>query len=455
MRLTLIAVALWLGCAGARSPGEGGSTADAGAALPSPGGEADASVAALPTTASPSPSPLFREEAVISLRIEGPFARLNKERTPPPDNPGVHLDQPKYAGKLSFTNADGARKSVDITVRARGSSSLLFMRFAKLKVKIAGDQEKGTPFDHAGSFKIGTHGNENPKIEDGRLYHETATHREGFAYQALELLGVLSLKSRPARITYFDTETQEELTRDAVLIEDPDAAAERLGGKEIDEPPPPEQSLIGTLSPEEQARLELAQALLGNWDYRLPDARRPLGHNLLPIRKSDGGALLLPQDFDLASFVSGVPSGLYWLPERFADRSDRFKQLLSSVVELRKRLPTNTLGPRVQELRDRIPEVLIRLRAAPVDDAGKENIAAHLTAFSEAAPLALTFPLLREGAKAFSDAQGKVPLGTYIEAQPVEVVESVGDFTHVRFLKGFGVNAPREAWLKREDVQSP
>ncbi len=390
----------------------------------------------------------------MSLRIEGPFARLNKERTPPPDNPGVHLDQPKYDAKLSFTGADGARKSVDITVRARGSSSLFFMQFAKLKVKIADDQEKGTPFKHADSFKIGTHGNENPELQDGRLYHETATHREGFAYQALELLGVPSLKSRPARITYFDTETHEELTRDAVLIEDPDAAAKRFGGKEIEEAPPPEQSLIDALPPQQQARLELAQALLGNWDYRLPDARRPLGHNLLPIRKSDGSALLLPQDFDLASFVSGAPRGWPWLPERFAGRSDRFKELLSSVVDLRKRIPTETLRPLVQEFRARIPEVLKRLKTAPVDDAGKANIAAHLTAFSEAAPLALTFPLLREGAKAFADSEGKLPLEQYIDAQPVEVIESLGDFTHVRFLAGFGAQAPREGWLKREDVQT-
>jgi hypothetical protein len=414
-------------------------------------GARQTSAAAIP----PSESPLFSEPGVMQFRLEAPFARMFREKNPSPDHPtGEGPAQPSYDGSLVYSLPDGTTRSLDVKVRVRGSTSLEALDFNKLKVKIADDQEKGTPFDDADTFKIGTHGGEEPEPSMGRLKNELATHREAFAYETLGMLGIPSLKARHARLTYVDTEGNgEPLVRDAMLLEDTDEAAKRYGAKEVDPPQPPAKPSMVEMPADERLRLRLANALLGNHDYRLPEERFPFGHNLGVIERPDGTRLMLPNDFDLSSFVTGHRTQtMDWRHDAFADKGDGFKSMLGGIVRARLEDPAS-FDRVLKELTRKLPDVLERLEEAPIDGAGKQNIQAHLTEFLEAAPVAASLAALREDTQVFYDEQGTKLVNGFVSDQPVEIVETHGEMTQVHLLVE-GLQA-REVWLKSSDLVLP
>ena len=117
---------------------------------------------------------------------------------------------------------------VAISVRGNTSKQESECAFPKLKLRFeAGDARDASIFRNAAAVKIGTHCGESDDgsltTKYGRLAHEQAAHREAFVYRLLDLLGVTSLRARPAQMTYRDTSTgapHEPLTRDALLVED-------------------------------------------------------------------------------------------------------------------------------------------------------------------------------------------------------------------------------------------
>ncbi|PYR36502.1 MAG: hypothetical protein DMF93_19845, partial [Acidobacteria bacterium] len=123
----------------------------------------------------------------------------------------AHAQQDNYSVRGALTYQDRGREvhvpDVKVSVRGNSSRNESECTFPKLKLEWP-----------SASLKIGTHCGESTDgsvtAKFGRLPNEHSPRREAFVYQLLDVLQVLSLKARPARITYVSS-GREPLVRNA------------------------------------------------------------------------------------------------------------------------------------------------------------------------------------------------------------------------------------------------
>jgi hypothetical protein len=177
----------------------------------------------LPLTAQAQDSkdhdPLFADDEIIHVRLEGPFTMMQKERP----------DDVEAPGTFSFTDADGATVSLDVNIRTRGN----FRRNRKvcelppLRLNFQKGQTKDTLFDKQDKLKLVTHCQ-----TDSTRYEQTVVS-EYLAYRVFNILTDRSFRVRLLRITYAYTDTDLETENYAILIEHKDRLEKRLGGKSV------------------------------------------------------------------------------------------------------------------------------------------------------------------------------------------------------------------------------
>jgi len=230
-------------------------------------------------------------------------------------------------GTLVYHERGQAVTIDDVKVSVRGNTSRRESEcaFPKLKVQLP-DAARRTArlFDGLDSIKIGTHCGEAADngitIKFGRLPNEHSPLRELFVYHLLEAVGMPTLKARGAKITYIYSDPQpartprqdEPLVRQAMLVEDTEAAVKRLGGThEINEKDFTNARAQFPIA--ETARLAFAEAMIGNFDWCLKmadgdryrcNARHPLW-NVVAAANADGQARPLMYDFDVSGIVTG------------------------------------------------------------------------------------------------------------------------------------------------------
>lgn len=197
-----------------------------------------------------------------------------------------------------------------VSLRVRGNSSLQECPFPKLKFKVATDHRAGTPFADAREIKIGTHCAEGGRGNIGRLRDERAAFREALAYEVMTGLGFVGPRVRRAQIEYQDTSPTNggidagwRLARAAVILDDIEVVAERLGGRALSDAEIDKLSR-GVFPEQLLADLQMLQALLGNWDYSLGVDVSGLW-NTDVVELSDKTVIPVAGDFDLASWVTG------------------------------------------------------------------------------------------------------------------------------------------------------
>lgn len=325
---------------------------------------------------------IFSSRSLISWIVTGPLqTHFDLAFAGMPDGifPPVR-EKPYFAGSLTM-----AGKEMAVSLRVRGNSSLQECPFPKLKFKVSKEERKGTPFAEAREIKIGTHCAEGGEGTIGRLRDERATFREALAYEVIERLGFTGPRVRRARIEFRDTSsaatpspTGWQVTRNAMILEDPEVVAERLGGR--------------ALSDEEVAHLENANfseqlitdlhflhILFGNWDYALSVDGRELW-NTDVIQLADETYLPCAGDFDLASWVTGhvlptAPHDYYpELPE--LDRRGRFE-----LEQLQKQVAPGIFAAARDRFVSARPEIELLIDSAEIDDAGRTNVLQHVTSF--------------------------------------------------------------------------
>src|SRR5262245_10331399 len=169
-------------------------------------------VAAIPIvlagrTLAPAAPALFSADTPLSFEIKAPFNDLLAA--------GRETEDYNVEGTLS-SGGDGAPRAAgqNIKVALRGHTSIRESEcaFPKLKLHFNVTPTDG-PFAGTRSVKIGTHCGESatdkltPRF--GRLPNGRSPYREAFVYRLLDVLGVPTLKARPARITYFYADALE------------------------------------------------------------------------------------------------------------------------------------------------------------------------------------------------------------------------------------------------------
>jgi len=324
----------------------------------------------------------FTETSIVAWTLTGPLQRhfeLAFAGLPDGFFPPKRV-KPYFDGALKMGTSE-----LQVQLRVRGNSSLQECPFPKLKVKISPEQRAGTPFADAREIKIGTHCAEGGFGNIGRLRDERATFREALAYEAMTLLGFAGPRVRRARIDFHDTSPANgespvgwELNRQAMILDDAEVVAERLGGRALDDAEITALTRAG-FSPQLITDLRCFHALLGNWDFRLSEDGTGLW-NTDVIELPNGQLLPIAGDFDLSSWVTGLPRAVAprdYHPEWPAlDRETRY-----ALEQIQRAVPAPILAAARDRFSAKRTAVEALIDAAEIDEPGRANARDHVAAF--------------------------------------------------------------------------
>jgi len=232
--------------------------------------------------------PLFADDEILEVRLEGPFKMLQKERP----------DEVEAAGSFRFSTVDGAAMELDVNIRTRGNyrRKRKVCEFPPLRLNFRKSQTKDTLFDKQDKLKLVTHCD-----NDSSRYEQTVLS-EYLAYRVLNILTDRSFGVRLLRITYAYTDSNRELESYAILIEHKDRLERRIGGKSIRT----ERALITDIRPDDLNLASVFHYFLGNTDFS-PVGTAPdedCCHNQALLVNEDALNYTVPYDFDLTGFVN-------------------------------------------------------------------------------------------------------------------------------------------------------
>lgn len=347
---------------------------------------------------------LFASDVPLHVTLEASFAELRARQN--------RDDGGSVRGKVSYTEPgtnDVRVATVEVSVRGHTSLRESECVFPKLKLKFLPDSpvQPGSVFEGLETLKIGTHcgDSEEDRLSHkyGRLTNQKSPIREAVVYRLLEALQVPTLKARPARMTYVETQTPTDtststgsqhpgtsLVRDAMFVEDDEQAQLRFGGSdqytERDF-----GSADRRFTPADSVRLVFAEALIGNFDwcvrffpgdtYRCDD-RHPLW-NVLAITRSDGTTLPLPYDFDLAGMVTGHHPWFANILNRgfMSGASEAEIEVFSQLQRARTLFTREQLDAARAEFVSRKNAAYGVLSDASLDDEGRRHVERYVNAF--------------------------------------------------------------------------
>ena len=192
---------------------------------------------------------------------------------------------------LLYTDAQGEEIEWEIGVVPRGNYRRRICDFPPIRLNFSRSelaQSKLNPeFD---KLKMVTHCLDEKEDEDFVL-------KEYLAYKLYNQLTPNSYRVQLVRATYLDTEGKyRKIRRFAILIEETDELAHRLGGAECETMGQPADSIAIA----EENLMAVFQYMLGNEDWSIIMLR-----NVKLIRPNDGGRLIpVPYDFDFSGFVN-------------------------------------------------------------------------------------------------------------------------------------------------------
>lgn len=231
--------------------------------------------------ATASFGPLFSDDAVIELSLEGPLSAT--------------LDDREARDERAFSLRTGA-DGVPLEVRVRGKSRARICRFAPLRLDFEPGSAAGTVFAGQDKLKLVLPCHDSDRAERDVL-------EEYAAYRIFNLLSERSYRARLLLVRFVDTEDPGKppvMERHAFVLESDDELAARSGLPEARVP----AIRRSDLEAGQAATAFIFQYLVGNTDWSLvaADGEEWCCHNL----RLFGGApdlYAVPYDFDLAGLV--------------------------------------------------------------------------------------------------------------------------------------------------------
>jgi hypothetical protein len=247
------------------------------------------------------PIQLFREKDPIRLELIADFDALEKV--------GLWDKTSKVSGVLRYFDAEGKSHDLPIKLAHRGNTKQMLCRdFKPLRVFFEKGQDlSDTPFKGISEdFKVATHCHGKGKIDESDP-NVQGILKEYTAYQALDALGFMSLKTRLAQITYKKTDGQTVAESRAFLLEPKSNMAKRYGKKQI------KQSEVTSNG---NAYQPVSRSNLLPYEF----SKQFLTHNDTVERGNHNGILVadkgsrkpdsvVPYDFDLLQIVADTANG--------------------------------------------------------------------------------------------------------------------------------------------------
>jgi hypothetical protein len=232
--------------------------------------------------------PLFESHEMLQVRIEAPLKTLLKER---PEE--EYLD-----GTFIYTELDGSEQRLDLKLRTRGRyrRQKKTCNFPPVRLNFRKGQVEETLFANQDKMKLVTH------CQTKRERYEQLVLREYLAYRAMMALTEQSFSARLMRITWIDTEGDNEpLEKYGFVIEDDDNIGGRIGMEKVSAP----GLKYSQLDRAHTNLVNLFAFMIGNTDYSL--IRGPADddccHNAVPF--TDGTIMRsLPYDLDFSGLVN-------------------------------------------------------------------------------------------------------------------------------------------------------
>lgn len=230
---------------------------------------------------------LIYDEDIVEITLETDMVRLVE-----------NIKTENYQSAIfSFNNKQGETLAFQAEIRPRGHFRRRVCDFPPIKIKFPKEKLVGADIKPHNKLKLVTH-----CLDDKNDGQENLL-KEYLAYKMYGELTDQSYRAQLIRINYVDLKGNlSKIKRYAILLEDTDEMAERLGGEECDCLNPTKEQL--------DMRLEgihsMFQYMIGNEDWSVSMSR-----NLKMIKPQDGGKWKpVPYDFDF----SGLVGASYALP---------------------------------------------------------------------------------------------------------------------------------------------
>ncbi len=235
---------------------------------------------------------LFESEQTLELLIEAPMDQLMRQRR----------DRPVVDARVTYTDADGAERTLTATLTTRGYSRLDYCWYPPMKLNFKKKELKPTMFKGHDKLKLVT------QCKASRKYQRYLQQEYG-VYRANNAITDFSFRVRYLSVTYRDTEgKRKEVHQPGFFIEDMDSLVKRLGVVEGKLP----ALEIEDLDPFYATESALFHYLIGDTDWSTLEG--PEGdtccHNGKPVINDRGQWRVIPYDFDR----SGVVNAEYAVP---------------------------------------------------------------------------------------------------------------------------------------------
>lgn len=232
------------------------------------------------SAAPKKPAEIFRSESPFAATLTANLGRLRRDKAD--KAPWRHVT-------LAYSGADSQPVVVPARARTRGIWRLKKCEFPPLRINFASEQARRTRF----------RGLDKPKLVNycrNDDTHEQYILQELQLYRIYNLLTPVSHRVRLMRLTYADSASGKvEAVRFAILLEEPDALATRMGGRIIDAKGATPDDLV----PYYIALVGVYAYLIGNTDFSINGL-----HNAELLSLPDGSVLPVLYDFDFAGAVN-------------------------------------------------------------------------------------------------------------------------------------------------------
>lgn len=195
---------------------------------------------------------------------------------------------PWRAASLMYRSPAGADIEIPAKLRTRGLWRLKNCEFPPLRMNFTSEATEGTLLA----------GVDKPKLVnfcENTDDHERLIMQEMQLYRIYNVLTPASHRARLARITYADSASgRTHATRMAIVVEEPEVMAARLGGKLVEI----KGATPRDLSASQDAIVSVFQYFIGNTDWSTFGL-----HNMELVRQANGDHLPIPYDFDFAGAI--------------------------------------------------------------------------------------------------------------------------------------------------------
>jgi hypothetical protein len=195
---------------------------------------------------------------------------------------------------LSYVN-DGKPVTVPVKIKTRGIWRKKNCEFPPVRFNIARETSAGTVF----------YGLDRPKLvsycRDDDIYEQWIL-QEFQLYRIYSMLTPMSHRARLVKMTYADEAGKVQATRSAIILEEPNVMAERLGLSLVKE----KGAGPDFMEPHHGALVGVFEYFIGNTDFSIFAL-----HNIELLSQPDGNVVPVPMDFDF----SGVVNAKYATPD--------------------------------------------------------------------------------------------------------------------------------------------